>query len=662
LVSEEPSTLEVMWRTRGVDPTDLRVDESGTMLAPLGHASLDLEAIVAKLPLLLDVPGGDEVALGAHLGEGGMGEVRLGVQKALDREVAVKVARDRASVAATLQLLREARVTGLLEHPNVVPIHVLGRDGQGRPVLVMKRIEGVAWSEAIFARPAQASAENLGYHLEVLGQVTRALSFAHAKGIVHLDIKPENVMIGPFGEVYLLDWGVAARLTKDAAHLDVPLASDIDHIVGTPQYMAPEMACAEGSSLNVRTDVYLLGACLHEVLTGEPPHEGASVREVLESAFASEPVDYAEVWPSELVYICHRAMHRVSSHRYASAAEFSAALDAFREHRHSNELAVEATRRLTLLEAAIGSSKPDDGLEEQRSIYDAFGACRFGFHQALRDDPDNKTAKRGLQRCLERMIEFELRRGAAGAAAAYLTELPRPNSKLTQRVASARRREQQKRAALEQLRHDADVTVGDRFRGVAALAIAMLWSAAHFIAGGLARSGTEVAPRHMLAVGSGFLVASIALAVGGRRVFFDTSANTRTSWGLIIAYLGYVACFLVGTVIDAPISACLAFVCVSSAMLWGAGALGSDRRLLPLPAALGSTAFAITMLPHYAFELMAIGALVGPIAVGVMWLRSSAPQPPQPTQPAKPAPPTDHSTAARAPSPAASAQQRKPVE
>jgi serine/threonine-protein kinase len=645
-VAEEPTTLEELWRARGVDVSELSVDDSGTMLVPLARAEHDLEAVVAKLPLLHDGAEGPELVLTTLLGEGGMGEVRLALQRALAREVAVKVTRDHAGVTATLQLLREARVTGLLEHPNIIPIHALGRDREGRPVLVMKRIEGMAWSEAIFGRPAQASPDNLSYHLEVLGQVTRALSFAHAKGILHLDIKPENVMIGSFGEVYVLDWGVAARTSDALGHLDIPRAAEIDHIVGTPQYMAPEMACAEGGGLSERTDVYLLGACLHEVLTGEPPHDGASLREVLENAFVSRPADYAELWPRELVHICHRAMHRLGPHRYESAAAFGAALEAFREHRHAIELTVEATRRLYLLEEAIRSSRADDSLDDQHGIYDAFGACRFGFHQALREDPSNKKARRGLQRCLERMIEFELKRGAPGAAAAYLNELPRPNPRLAQVVANARQREQLKRAALEKLRRDADVTVGDRVRSVVAFAIAVLWSAAHFVAGSQQRSGVEVQPWHMAVVGAGFLCASVALAFGGRRVFFDTSANARTAWGLMIAYAGYTACFVIAHMIDASLSAGLAFNCVSSAMLWGAAALGSDRRLLPLPAALGSTAFAVTLLPRYALELMGVGALVGPIAVGVMWLRSGAPQ----------------SAAARAPSPLASAQQRNPVE
>ncbi len=174
------------------------------------------------------------------LGEGGMGRVFLARQHSLDREVAIKTVRDDASESDRSALLSEGAITGHLEHPGIVPVHALGVDREGRPVLVMKRVEGVEWATLLedddhpfWESRVGSRAERLDDHLEILLQVCDAAHFAHSRGIVHRDIKPQNVFIGRYREVYLGDWGLALHAEREQRS---------GALCGTPAFMAPEMA------------------------------------------------------------------------------------------------------------------------------------------------------------------------------------------------------------------------------------------------------------------------------------------------------------------------------------------------------------------------------------------------------------------------------------
>jgi serine/threonine-protein kinase len=217
------------------------------------------------------------------VGQGGMGAVWVAFQRSLEREVAVKVPRIGGDPLTTNALLKEARVAGNLEHPHIVPIHVLGVDSDGCPVLVMKRIEGQTLATLIEQEdhPAwptlvERHGDRDGALLEVLMRVADALQFAHTKGIVHRDVKPENVMVGLFGEVYLLDWGIAHRIGQPTTE-----------IVGTPGFLAPEMLDPALGPVDARTDVYLLGATLHAALTNTQRHVGSTLAEVFDAALHS---------------------------------------------------------------------------------------------------------------------------------------------------------------------------------------------------------------------------------------------------------------------------------------------------------------------------------------------------------------------------------------
>lgn len=410
-----------------------------------------------------------------QLGRGGMAVVWLAEQVPLAREVAIKRALDPTDTEASLLLLREAMITGQLEHPNIVPVHALIGDSRG-PAVVMKRLSGATWDE--LGRDQELSLER---QLDIFGQVLNAVSFAHSRGVFHRDIKPSNVMIGDFGEVYLLDWGVSRRASDPPS----------DAIVGTPGYMAPEMA--EGLA-DERTDVFLLGATLHEVLTGEPRHRGESALEVLYAAMTVEPYDYAESVPDELAAITNRACAREPEARFASAADLRDALATFREHRTANTLsdaADELLRELCLLLADRACETSSSALTHDRArrprepeatrahdvdLQQLFLRTRFGFEAALRIWADSPSARRGLRECLLAMVDYELgcqRPAPALALLAALSE-PAPEAEARAKALEAEQARAQERVRLMELDRDPRVGAPDRSRAHRMIAVASL--------------------------------------------------------------------------------------------------------------------------------------------------------------------------------------------
>jgi len=198
--------------------------------------------------------------IGELIGEGGMGSVYLVHDRELDRDVAIKVLRD---AAATLderdRILREARILASLEHPGIVPIHDVGTLPDGRLFYVMKRVRGQRFDD--FVREPRSRTELLRAFL----QVCAAVAFAHAAGVIHRDLKPQNVMLGAFGEVLVLDWGVARSSRSPAARGTEAVVATA---AGTPGYMAPEQMSGYADE---RADVYGLGGLLFFLLTREHP-------------------------------------------------------------------------------------------------------------------------------------------------------------------------------------------------------------------------------------------------------------------------------------------------------------------------------------------------------------------------------------------------------
>ncbi len=208
-------------------------------------------------------------ALGELLGKGGMGEVLLAHDEQIGREVAIKRMRHaEPDPEAEARFLREAKIQARLQHPAIVPVHELGRDADGRPYFTMKRLAGVTLHE-LLGGPLQRL-------LRAFAEVCLAIEFAHEHGVIHRDIKPTNIMLGDFGEVYVLDWGVARVVGDGSASASVRdiAATDgetqIGSVMGTPGYMAPEQAL--GYATTPAIDVYALGCVLFEILACEPLH------------------------------------------------------------------------------------------------------------------------------------------------------------------------------------------------------------------------------------------------------------------------------------------------------------------------------------------------------------------------------------------------------
>jgi serine/threonine-protein kinase len=241
----------------GHAPTELSSDE--TMIPSWGASSF------AALP----DPG---YQLGALIGKGGMGEVLVAQDQRIGREVAVKRIRSREpSPDAVSRFLREARIQARLDHPAIVPVYELGSDADGRPYFTMKRLAGVTLGKRLTQEgPVQPL-------LRAFVDVCLAIQLAHSRGVVHRDLKPSNIMLGDYGEVYVLDWGVARVVTDTKRSQEAPTieVSDDDGttagaILGTPGYMSPEQV--RGEEAGIKADVYSLGAILFEILAGEPLH------------------------------------------------------------------------------------------------------------------------------------------------------------------------------------------------------------------------------------------------------------------------------------------------------------------------------------------------------------------------------------------------------
>jgi len=381
-------TIDVTYRQRRGERPALsdytgRFPDFATVIAEVFEEDQSPTHIVSsrrlpRLPAALPTIEGYEVQ--GELGQGGMGVVLQGRDAAVGRAVAVKVllAEHRDSPELRRRFLEEGRITGRLQHPGVVPVYGLGRLADGRPYFTMKLVQGRTLAELLAqrARPEQERPRLL----KVFEQVCQALAYAHAQGVIHRDLKPANVMVGAFGEVQVMDWGLAKVVSPaqaDAASRPpadggsvVPTRSEAGGdtqagtVLGTPGYMAPEQARGEADTLDARCDVFGLGAILCHLLTGQPPFGGGNQQERMSQAARGELADaFARLdacgADADLVALARRCLAAEREDRPANAGVLAAQLTGYLE-------SVEARLRRAELERAQAEVKAAETRKRQR--------------------------------------------------------------------------------------------------------------------------------------------------------------------------------------------------------------------------------------------------------------------------------------------------------
>jgi serine/threonine-protein kinase len=274
-----------------------------------------------------------------EIGRGGTSSIRRVHDKNLLRRVAMKVL-DPALGSQPRQVqafLEEAQITAQLEHPGIVPVHELGVDADGTRYFTMRLVRGHTLGDWIDSRDDLGSPESLQEGLSILLKTCDSLAFAHSRGVLHCDLKPANIMVGSFGEVYLMDWGLAQLRGTDAS-IEVGRAPEVrlrveGRVSGTPAYLSPEQALGKWSECDERTDVFSLGAVLYHLLTGRAPFVGESVQAALRHAIDNQydppQLAAAHLVPPDLVRIVDKALRAAQEERYQSALDLKKDLERF---------------------------------------------------------------------------------------------------------------------------------------------------------------------------------------------------------------------------------------------------------------------------------------------------------------------------------------------
>ena len=383
-----------------------------------GSATGNMATIAAFTDLPESVTFGERYSRRSLLGSGGAAEVHLYADEWIGREVALKALRDAGDDLGTdgiaERFFREARLQGQLEHPSVVPVYDLGVGPDGLPFFTMKRIRGLTLAEVLDRKRAETGPEEPGSYgrrrlLEAFVRICLAVDFAHARGVVHRDLKPSNVMLGAFGEVYVLDWGVAKLLEQAEDPEFEPMRSSLPEIgvtdvgswMGTPGFMAPEQI--DGGPVGPWTDVYSLGTILFEILTREPLHPRkspvAAISSTRQGVEARPSKRRPELHvPPEFDAILIRATAADPEQRFPSARALAEAIESYLDGHRDQQLrkdiaagyAVRAQEAVSELDAG---TTDDDAL--QRAALRHVG-------RALALDPDNSKATELLRQLMLR--------------------------------------------------------------------------------------------------------------------------------------------------------------------------------------------------------------------------------------------------------------------
>ena len=342
----------------GDQSESLALEQSVTAM----ETQLSLQSLGGQTPLTTAMDAAERYTDLGLLGKGGMGEVRKVRDNILKRNLAMKIIHLSfvKNKNALSRFIEEAQVGAQLQHPNIVPVHDLGELPDGRFYFTMKQIRGREFTDLIRevheastettwkSSPAGTTFRRL---IQIFHTMCETMAFSHSLGVIHRDLKPENVMIGDFGEVLVVDWGIAKVLGSaetplddidDLVQTDHAMATRMGMVAGTPSYMSPEQAMGRVDLVTATSDIYTLGAILYEILCGKPPYTGSSAMEIVEKVKEKRPVsllltsfegtaieDIPDVEaldeatgkiPLQLIDICERAMKRDIQERYQSTA------------------------------------------------------------------------------------------------------------------------------------------------------------------------------------------------------------------------------------------------------------------------------------------------------------------------------------------------------
>lgn len=313
----------------------------------------ELQPTLANTPAITPNPA-ERYSIVREQGSGGIGRVLVAFDSIVGREIALKELKspekkeintipplDAAPSAAEIRFIREAKVTGQLEHPSIIPVYEIGKKQNNTPFYTMRLVQGETLSKAILHADTAEKRLRLLPHFR---DICNAVAYAHSRGVVHRDIKPENIMIGKFGETVVLDWGLAKvpgeeddqavvmnqqlSMIKEAS----PLKTLSGKAMGTPAYMSPEQAKGNIDEIDEKSDIYALGAVLYEILTGSPPFEGGDAQKIIERVITEIPISVEDLEPQtppELCAIVAHTLAKKKSDRYASSQEVAEEIESY---------------------------------------------------------------------------------------------------------------------------------------------------------------------------------------------------------------------------------------------------------------------------------------------------------------------------------------------
>jgi serine/threonine-protein kinase len=406
-----------------------------------------------QLPIALPSQAEERYEVRRELARGSMGIVRVALDRTLKREVALKVLNSECDIpGASTRFLEEARITAQLQHPGIVAVYEINQGADGAPFFTMQLVEGKTLKAILddlrAGRPEAVRQYGRVRLLHIFIQVCHAVGYAHARGVIHRDLKPENIMLGAFGEVFVMDWGLAKIVSTSVPqpvvggreeHPDAKgFNTRVGDVTGTPSYMPPEQAMGLIDSLNARSDIFALGAMLYELLTLHTPHGLGAPRDVLKRARQAEIVapsvcaPAADV-PPDLEHIVMRCLAREQVDRFGSATELVDEVEAFLSGGRTSMARVRQTHRTlqdaqqqaqafrevarkrrrtarALAEAQAERLQTDDAQEaaplwrmhREVSAADKDAERHFElavalFTRALADDAENRDAHEGLR-------------------------------------------------------------------------------------------------------------------------------------------------------------------------------------------------------------------------------------------------------------------------